>query len=35
VYPAEGLDCDDLDANIHPEADEIAGDEIDSDCDGI
>jgi hypothetical protein len=35
VYPSEGLDCDDLDADIHPGANEIADDGVDSDCDGI
>ena len=27
-------DCDDTDASINPEADEIAGDGVDSNCDG-
>lgn len=27
-------DCDDDDADIHPEAEETAGDEVDSNCDG-
>ena len=27
-------DCDDDDEDIHPEADEVCGDEVDNDCDG-
>ena len=27
-------DCDDDDEDVHPEADEVCGDEIDNDCDG-
>jgi hypothetical protein len=32
--PAEG-DCNDLDAEVRPNADEICGDRIDNDCDGF
>jgi len=28
-------DCDDLDPAIHPDADDLCGDEVDEDCDGI
>ncbi len=28
------LDCNDNDAAVHPEADEVAGDGVDSNCDG-
>jgi MYXO-CTERM domain-containing protein len=34
AHVAEGGDCDDEDAEINPEADEIAGDGVDQDCDG-
>ncbi len=30
----EGGDCDDADADVHPDATELPGDEIDQDCDG-
>ena len=36
-YPsseAGGSDCDDADETIHPEAEETAGDGVDSNCDG-
>lgn len=36
-YVAEaegGDDCDDEDATVHPDADEVPGDGIDSNCDG-
>ena len=34
-YPAsEALDCDDGDADVNPDADEVCDDEIDNDCDG-
>jgi hypothetical protein len=29
-----GLDCDDLDGEVHPNASEVLGDVIDNDCDG-
>ncbi|MCB9674085.1 MAG: putative metal-binding motif-containing protein [Alphaproteobacteria bacterium] len=29
-----GVDCDDTDASIHPEAEETVGDGVDSNCDG-
>ncbi len=31
----EGLDCDDLDAAIHPDAEDPPGDELDANCDGV
>ncbi len=33
-YVADPTDCDDTDAAINPGVDEIAGDEVDQDCDG-
>ena len=30
-----GLDCDDGDANVNPDQEEICGDGVDNDCDGI
>ena len=30
----EGEDCDDSDPDVHPDADETPGDDIDSNCDG-
>ena len=33
-YPAEDLDCNDVDADISPDADEDCNDGIDNDCDG-
>jgi hypothetical protein len=33
-YYAEQDDCDDDDADVHPDADETPGDGIDSNCDG-
>jgi hypothetical protein len=32
-YVDNGLDCDDYNADIHPDAEDIIGDEIDNDCD--
>ncbi len=33
-YVSDGTDCDDEDAAIHPGAEEVCGDGVDSDCDG-
>jgi MYXO-CTERM domain-containing protein len=32
---ADGGDCDDGDAGVHPAADEVPGDGVDQDCDGV
>lgn len=32
---ATGVDCDDGDASVHPGADELCGDGVDNDCDGL
>ena len=34
-YTANCCDCDDLDPAIHPGAEEICGDDVDQDCDGV
>ena len=34
AYATTGDDCDDDDATVHPDADEIPGDGVDSNCDG-
>ncbi|MCB9765725.1 MAG: hypothetical protein H6739_38480 [Alphaproteobacteria bacterium] len=33
-YVDQGGDCDDADARVHPEAQEVGGDGVDQDCDG-
>jgi hypothetical protein len=33
-YSEAGGDCDDANAAIHPDAEETAGDGVDSNCDG-
>lgn len=33
-WSAEQTDCDDRDAEIHPEMDEVCGDDLDNDCSG-
>jgi len=35
AFCAEGLDCDDNDGNINPDANEICGDSHDNDCNGL
>ncbi|MEC9388785.1 MAG: MopE-related protein, partial [Myxococcota bacterium] len=34
AHPAGGLDCDDGDPSVHPNAPEVVGDWVDNDCDG-
>jgi len=34
VCEGENHDCDDDDEDVHPDADEVCGDEVDNDCDG-
>jgi len=34
-WPAEDLDCDDADPDVHPDATEECVDEVDNDCDGL
>jgi large repetitive protein len=34
-YTLDQGDCNDEDGNIHPEADDTFGDDVDSDCDGV